>query len=85
MEITLDNFEALVNAITVELIIENGKLMERKRLKEWMQVKEFKRYSFSLNIQLINELMDFMDLHNLGKFEDGTTPRNMMDQIGENL
>ena len=85
IEITLDNIEAIINKVTVKLIIENGILSERKRLKEWMQVKEFKRYSNSLNIQLINDLMDFIKMHNLSQYEDGTTARNMMEQLRANF
>ena len=83
--ITLDNIEAIINKVTVELIIENGKLSERKRLKEWMQVKEFKRYTLSMDIQLINNLMCFLKENNLDNYKDGTTARNMMNQLGENM
>jgi hypothetical protein len=38
-----------------------------------------------MDIQTINEIMDFMKVNNLGEFEEGTTPRNMMDQLGENM
>ena len=83
--ITLENIEAIINKVTVELIIENGILSERKRLKQWMQVKEFKRVSFSLNIQLINDLMDFIQENKLGEYEEGTTARNMMEELGKHV
>ena len=85
MEINLENIEEIINKVTVELIIENGILSERKRLKEWMQVKEFKRYSLSMNIQLINDLMDFLKENNLDNYKDGTTARNMMEELGKNM
>ena len=85
MDITLENYETIINSITIVFIIENGKLLARKKAKEWMQKKEYIRYCTIMDIQSVNEMMNFLKKHNLTEYEEGTTARNMMESMGENM
>ncbi len=85
MKITLENFETVVNDLTVKMMMENVKLKTRLETRKWMTKTEYMSYAMDLDIKSLNDIMDFMKLNDLGEFEEGTTPRNMMEQMGETM
>ena len=54
--VTAENYEEIVNKLTLEFIKVNGKLVERLEKREWMTKTEFNNYfdNFDLDSNYMN-------------------------------
>jgi len=83
MKITRINFEETVNRITIEYVIEIGKIKERIEKCDWMSKEEIKDCFPFVDFKLMHEIVEFVKVHKKGNFNKGTTQGNMIDQFTE--
>ena len=80
MEVTKENYEEVVNKLTIDLILRNGKLKERLERREWMTKTEVDIYNNEMNYDLMMNLMEYTKVNNIEIFEKGSTYFNYFDQ-----
>ncbi len=85
MKLTHENFESIINAITVEMILANANFTDRLHKSQKMGDAESKETFLHINFDIQKAIIEFMHENNMDKYEEGTTTRNMMLQFGQYL
>ena len=82
--ITLENYEQIINKYTVDIIIKNGILRERKSLRKWMSQKEYDNYVLMLDLKKYQILVEFLASNDLTNMDKGSTIDNLYTLLEEN-
>ena len=78
--ITAENYEEIVNKLTIDFIIRNGTLQERVDKREWMTNTEFFNYFNDVDLDSMESLQPYVDKNKINRFEKGSTYMNFFDQ-----
>ena len=77
--VTAENYEEIVNKLTIDFIIRNGRLQERLEKREWMGNTEYFNTFNSVDIDSMESVQTYVD-KDTNKIEKGSTYINFLDQ-----
>ena len=83
VKITAENYEEIVNKLTLDLILRNGKLEERLEKREWLTNTEFLNYFNDMDVDSIMALEPYAKKNEIERFEIGSTYMNLFDQYAK--
>ena len=78
--VTAENYEAIVNKLTIDFLLKNGRLQERLEKREWMSNTEYFNYFNQLDLDSFEALQPYVDKNKIDRFEKGSTYMNFFDQ-----
>ena len=80
VKVTAENYEEIVNKLTIDLIVKNGSLQERLEKREWMTQTELMNYFEKIDMDSMESLQLYVDKNKIDRFEVGSTYLNLFDQ-----
>jgi len=80
VKVTAENYEEIVNKLTIDLIVKNGSLQERLEKREWMTQTELMNYFEQIDMDSMESLQPYLDKNKIDRFEKGSTYLNLFDQ-----
>ena len=78
--VTAENYEELVNKLTIDFIVRNGVLQERLEKRQWMTKTEHIKYINEFDWDTMESLLPYMDKNKIVRFVEGSTYWNYFDQ-----
>ena len=78
--VTADNYEEIVNKLTIDFIVRNGRLQERLEKREWMTQTEYFKYINEIDMDTMESLLPYIEKNKINMFEKGSTYWNYFDQ-----
>ncbi|MEI6821604.1 MAG: hypothetical protein WCL51_06690 [Bacteroidota bacterium] len=83
--ITAENYEEIVNKLTIDFIVKNGRLQEKLEKRDWMSQYEFINYFEKVDMDSMEGLQKYIEKNKIDRFEKGSTYLNLFDQYGKML